>query len=153
MILNSRLSLKSLNFCSVMMSTQPLLLVISPSSTLQHPLPFSERSFHPVRSLPLKSWIGVPHFGLAVGLSAGARTPDHFSVAPSSPLVEPASFSPVKLPSKTRSTFWCSYCGGRLNLSFPSLNSICLIGRALPKCPTKRPCNFPSASVTSSHEL
>src|SRR5262245_34396886 len=116
MILNSRLSLKSRNFCSVMMSTQPLLLVIAPSSTLQHPLPFSERSFHPVRSLPLKSWIGAPHFGLASGLSWGAGTPDHFSVAPSSPLVDPSSFPPLNLPSKARSTFICSYWGGRLNL-------------------------------------
>src|SRR5215475_1366613 len=134
MILNSRLSLKSWNFFSVIMSTQPLLLVIAPSSTLQHPLPFSERSFHPVRSLPLKSWIGAPHFVSSLGLSAGAGTPDHFSVAPSSPLVEPSSFAPLNLP-------------------FPSLNSICLIGRALPKRPTKRPCNLPSASVTSSHEV
>src|SRR5262249_13358421 len=136
-----------------MMSTQPLLFVIAPSSTLQHPLALSERSLQPVRSLPLKSWIGAPHFGLVLGLSAGARTPDHFSVAPSSPLVEPSSFSPVNLPSKTRSTFMCSYCGGRLNLSFPSLNSICWIGRALRKRPRKRPCNLPAASVTSSHEV
>src|SRR5262245_15291849 len=136
-----------------MMSTQPLLLVIAPSSTLQHPLALSERSFQPVRSLPLKSWIGAPHFGFDLGLSAGARTPVHFSVAPSSPLVEPSSFAPISLPSKTRSTFIPSYCGGRLNLSFPSLNSICLIGRALPKRPTKRPCSLPPSSATSSHDV
>src|SRR5215470_17713401 len=128
--LNSSESLKSLNFCPVMRSTQPLLLVNVPFSTLQQPLPFSERSFHPVRSFPLKSWIGSVHWGLGFGFRAGARRPDHFNSAPLSPFVVPASLLLVSLPLKTRSTFICSYCGGRLNSRFPALNVICLIGRA-----------------------
>ena len=95
---------------------------------------------------------GALAFGLAFGLSARARTPVHFNCAPFSPLVTPESLPPASVPVKTRSTFMLSNCGGRLNLRLPSLNSICLIGRALPKRPTNRPVSLSPSRVISSQD-
>src|SRR5256885_11703029 len=120
-MLNSRCSLKSVNFSPLMMSTQGTLLVSVPFAAAQQ-LPLSLlRSFQPVRSLPLNRWIGLPHFGGVVRVNSADRTPSQFNVFPSAPSVVPSSRLTFNRPLKTRSLEFGSYCTGTLKTSSPFL--------------------------------
>src|SRR5262249_7462762 len=141
-ILNSRWSLKSLNFFSLTISTQGTLFVIRPSDTLQHGVPFSLRIFQPVKSRPLNNATVSPQRGAAADFSAGARSAVHLIVLPLGLSVVPSSLFPTRRPLKTRSFFCRSYWMGRLNVSSPPAHWICGTGRALPVRPTNRPVNL-----------
>src|ERR1051325_10791788 len=118
-MLNSTCSLKSVNFCSVTMSTHGTLFEKVPSAALQQlPRPLLRR-FQPERSFPLKSGMGLPHLGGADRCSFDARTAVHVKDFPSDSVV-PTSLSPTSLPLKTRSPESLSYCTGALNDSSPS---------------------------------
>src|SRR5215510_7489749 len=93
-------SVKFQNFCSLMRSVVGGALRVTPSCTVHFISTVGFSAFQPLKSLPLKSWIGLPSFHDPSSLSAmtGARTPVHGVggvVAPSLPNV-PSSFPPVR---------------------------------------------------------
>src|SRR5690606_7242145 len=106
-----------------------------------------------VRSLPLNSAIGCPHFGSAVRVRYGALMPVKLCVLPSLVVIFPRILSPESAPSNTRSRSDDSHCGGIAKPNLPLSKFTSEIGRALPPVPTKRPTNvFNPESSTSSQE-
>ena len=112
--MNSTWSFASPNVRSLIRSTHGGVRVSVPSTTVQQPGFASLRGFQPDRSLPLKSSTGAPQATCVAGPKAGARTPVHFSGAPSAPSVVPSSVSPTSLPTKWRSLLFVSVLNGHI---------------------------------------
>src|SRR5271157_6274888 len=117
--LNSTCSLKSSNLESLINSGPLPGEVNAPFSTFQTAEGFGLSIFHPVRSFPLNSGIGFPHFGLPVLFRSGARSPVHVQVPPSGPVKVPDSCLPVSVPSKTQSALLSSSSLGETNVRWP----------------------------------
>src|SRR5436305_2299105 len=115
------------------MSAAPRYGVVSvPSLTVHLALALGSLGVHPLRSLPLNSFMGSPHFGSPVLFRLGARTPVHCQGLPSGPVVVPANWSPTNLPLKIRSSFRSSSSLGETNVIWSPDISIFGSGRALP---------------------
>src|SRR5262249_50676737 len=124
----------------------------SPSATFHGFSGLGWLIFQPVRSLPLKSVTGLPHFGALLRLRDGARLPVHVQVSPFGAATVPERVSPLSFPSNTMSRSLPSSSLGETNVSFPSENSTLGSSRAWPHRATIRAIKVPSFSDSSSHE-
>src|SRR6202007_2409490 len=149
--LNSACNLKSSNFWSLINSGPSPGVISSPFSTFHSFFP-GPLIFHPLKSFPLNSATGLPHFGGDFLSRDGARSPVHCQVAPLVPLTFPDSVFPLSAPSKTISTGRLSSSFGDTNVNLPFDNSTLGSGREFPHRPTKSAFNCPPSSRSSSHE-
>src|SRR5439155_15069731 len=131
--LNSTCSLKSSNFESLINSGPFPGEISSPFSTFQTFSGFGSLIFQPVRSFPLNSWMGFPHFGGLLRFKAGARSPVHCQLLPSGPFTLPERLLPAKVPSKTKSACAPSSSFGETNVSLPFETSSFGSARAFPQ--------------------
>src|SRR5580704_12497117 len=150
--LNSTCSLKSSNL-ELLISSGPLPGVISAPFSTFHPGDAPGlSSCQPVKSFPLKSWIGADQFGGLVLLRASALWPVHCHVLPSGPFVVPDKIFPASVPSKTMSTLLPSSSLGEINFRRPFDSSALGSGRAFPQRPTIWALSCPFSSRSSNQE-
>src|SRR5579872_1994597 len=123
-----------------------------PFSTFQVAVATGLLILHPLRSLPLKSCVGFPHFGSPFLVNDGAFSPVHCHGVPSGPVVVPTSDFPDNLPSKTMSSFLSSSSLGETNVILPFVISHFGSGRACPHRLTMRALTWPSSCVISNHD-
>src|ERR1700678_1504678 len=150
--LNSMCNLKSSNFASVISSGPCPGLTSVPSSTFHIAVAFGSLGCHPLRSLPLNNWIGLPQFGSRLLFRSGALWPVHCQGVPSGPVVVPISVFPDNLPTKTMSSLLSSSSLGETNRICPWESSIFGNGRGCPHRLVSRALSCPPSSVISSHE-
>src|SRR6266481_1428164 len=149
--LNSTCNLKSSNLESLINSGPLPGLTKLPSSTFQTAVP-GPAIFHPVKSLPLNSGIGLPHFGSLLLFSDGAFCPVHFQIVPFGPFTVPARIFPTSVPSKTMSSGRSSSSFGETKMRWPLKISTLGSALALPQRPTISAFNCPLSWRSSSHE-
>src|SRR6266481_6533101 len=149
--LNSTCNLKSSNLESLINSGPFPGLTKLPSSTFQTAVP-GPAIFHPVKSLPLNSGIGLSHFGSLLLFSDGAFCPVHFQIVPFGPFTVPARIFPTSVPSKTMSSGRSSSSFGETKMRWPLKISTLGSGLALPQPPTRSAFSCPPSWRSSSHE-
>src|ERR1700757_687769 len=149
--LNSACNLKSSNFWSLINSGPSPGVISSPFSTFHSFFP-RPLIFHPLKSFPLNSATGLPHFGGDFLSRDGARSPVHSQVAPFVPFTFPDNLFPDSDPSNTMSAGKASSSFGETKVNFPFDNSALGSGRAFPQRPTNSAFNWPPSSRSSSHE-
>src|SRR5450631_1617666 len=150
--LNSTCNLKSWNVCSWMISGPCPGLTSVPFSTFQTAAAFGSLIFQPVKSFPLNSDTGFPHFGVFFLWRSGAGTPDQVHGPPFGPVTDPERVLPSGFPTKTQSAGESSSSFGETKVTWPSEISTLGRERAFPQRPTICAASFPSSSRISSHE-
>src|SRR5215469_16314178 len=150
--LNSTCNLKSSNFESLISSGPFPGVIKAPSSTFHTLVGWGLSVRQPVRSLPLNSGMGCPHFGFPLLFSAGARRPVQVQGVPSGPVVVPESRSLVSDPSNTISSLRSSSSLGETNRMWSPETETCGRGRAFPHRLTNCAHNCPSSSRISIQE-
>src|SRR5208283_310572 len=91
-----------------------------PPSTFQLPARLGSLSLQPVKSLPLKKAIGLPHCRRPVRFRAGALRPIHGQEVPLEPVKVPTSWPPTTFPLNSVSSLKPSSPFGERNSISPS---------------------------------